>query len=373
MNRILTIYFSIKRYKLTQIFYRVIRPLRRIFSDKKNYKVDKKLNINGWITHLMNEETISNNMVFKFSNVQKKLDLPKDWESIKFNKLWTYNLHYFDDLQSFNCKKKSNLHKNIINNWVQNCRDRSKIGWDPYPTSLRIVNILKSYLDGNQYDEKVHNSIYTQSKYLFTVIEKDLLANHLISNLKALLFSSVVYGDKKLFSYAADNILREIEEQIHEDGFHFELSPMYHRILVVDLLDIFNLLKGDINRCKVSKKIIEKLKKILPKMMRVVILMSHNNKEISMFNDSANGIAADLNLISEYYEKLGIKYLVPEENQTIFDLKKSGYFCVQLKQMKVIFDVGNVGPVYQPGHSHADTLSFELSIDGEIFFINSGT
>ena len=35
---------------------------------------------------------------------------------------------------------------------------------------------------------------------------------------------------------------KELNEQILEDGGHFELSPMYHSIILEDLLDIINIL-----------------------------------------------------------------------------------------------------------------------------------
>ena len=37
-----------------------------------------------------------------------------------------------------------------------------------------------------------------------------------------------------------------------------------------------------------------------------------------------------------------------------------------------MMNVGSVGPAYQPGHAHADTLSFELSVDGLRWFVNTG-
>ena len=40
---------------------------------------------------------------------------------------------------------------------------------------------------------------------------------------------------------------------------------------------------------------------------------------------------------------------------------------------KLIFDAAAVGPDYIPGHAHADTLSFELSIGRERVFVNTGT
>ncbi|HDI3283341.1 TPA: heparinase II/III-family protein, partial [Vibrio cholerae] len=53
--------------------------------------------------------------------------------------------------------------------------------------------------------------------------------------------------------------------------------------------------------------------------------------------------------------------------------KNSGYSRVSLANYTVIFDHANVGPDYLPGHAHADTLSFELSIGKQRVFVNSGT
>ena len=36
-------------------------------------------------------------------------------------------------------------------------------------------------------------------------------------------------------------------------------------------------------------------------------------------------------------------------------------------------DVGEIGPDYRPGHAHADTLCFELSVFGQRLVVNSGT
>ena len=50
----------------------------------------------------------------------------------------------------------------------------------------------------------------------------------------------------------------------------------------------------------------------------------------------------------------------------------SGYISAYLNKTKIIFDAANIGPEYNPGHGHADTLSFELSIGNERVFVNSG-
>ena len=54
-------------------------------------------------------------------------------------------------------------------------------------------------------------------------------------------------------------------------------------------------------------------------------------------------------------------------------LVHTGYIAVQLAQDgKALLDVAEVGPSYQPGHAHSDTLSFELSLFGRRVLVNSG-
>ena len=38
----------------------------------------------------------------------------------------------------------------------------------------------------------------------------------------------------------------------------------------------------------------------------------------------------------------------------------------------MLIDVAKIGPDYLPGHAHADTLSFELSLYGKRLLVNSG-
>ena len=54
-------------------------------------------------------------------------------------------------------------------------------------------------------------------------------------------------------------------------------------------------------------------------------------------------------------------------------LADSGYIRVCWGDMVALLDVAPIGPDYLPGHAHADTLSFELSLFGQRVLVNSGT
>ena len=53
--------------------------------------------------------------------------------------------------------------------------------------------------------------------------------------------------------------------------------------------------------------------------------------------------------------------------------RESGYIRLTSKNAVALLDVALVGPDYLPGHAHADTLSFEMSLFGQRLIVNGGT
>lgn len=104
-------------------------------------------------------------------------------------------------------------------------------------------------------------------------------------------------------------------------------------------------------------------------------VMTHPDGEIAFFNDAAFGVAPTLAQLADYAEKLGIPFapgLAPLTSP-LARLPDSGYLRLQAGPAVLILDAGLVGPDYLPGHAHADTLSFELSLFGRRLIVNSGT
>ena len=99
-------------------------------------------------------------------------------------------------------------------------------------------------------------------------------------------------------------------------------------------------------------------------------VMSHPDGQISFFNDAAFDIAAPYESLLDYAGRLGFPE-PPAERGSRY-LEESGYCRLENERAVVICDVARVGPNYQPGHAHADTLSFELSVYGFRVFVNSG-
>ena len=368
-NRILLYYFSIKELRFKQIFYRIYYALYKPILSKK-YKIEVNQNINSKLYFLKKKNSFYLPNNFIFLNQKQQFSKNIDWNIYKMSDLWKYNLNYFDYINQKDIKKNNKV--KLINQWIEGNKEIDNIGWDPYPTSLRIVNWVKFFLSENYKDIYILENLYKQLRWLNRRIEFHLQANHLLSNLKAIIFGSTLFNGKESnywFENACNHLEREIDIQILNDGGHFELSPMYHSIVLEDILDIINILKKYHFRKK--NKLIKKLNKKVKKMIYWLEVMSHNKTSISFFNDTCDEIAPTLVDLKFYAKKIGIK-LIKIKNKKIIFLKDSGYAILHENHFKLIIDIGNVGADIQPGHGHADALSFETSIKGNKFIVNSG-
>jgi uncharacterized heparinase superfamily protein len=100
--------------------------------------------------------------------------------------------------------------------------------------------------------------------------------------------------------------------------------------------------------------------------------MTRPDGEIAFFNDAAFGIAPTPAALMVHAERLGIAEHGPAADALI-DLAASGYARATAGRAVVLVDAAAIGPDEQPGHAHADTLSFELSIGMQRVIVNGGT
>lgn len=301
-----------------------------------------------WMTHIQRPSAQISDNRFRFLNEEHEI---RTWNDPGLSKLWLYNLHYFDSPTP-----------ELIKRWIDENERGSGNGWEPYPLSLRITNWIKYELSGGILPQVALRSLAQQAEALLGKIEYHLLGNHLLVNAKALLFAGAFFSGPSAASWlkAGQKILtREIREQILNDGGHIERSPMYHALILEDALDLVNL-------SRVYPGAIPDVQPVSGPMLGWLKQMTHPDGEISFFNDTALGIAPTPALISDYARALGL-FALPIE------LGASGYIRLEHGPAVAIFDAAEIGPDYQPGHAHADTLSFELSLRGRRILVNSGT
>ena len=296
-----------------------------------------------------------------------------DWNNPDWERLWLYNLHYFDDLHAKDSEARVAWHRQLIQRWVAENPPSRGNGWEPYPLSLRIVNWVKWTCSGPNLSEAAVHSLAIQARCLRKRIEYHLFGNHLLANAKALVFAGLFFdGDeaKEWFDTGLSILDREFAEQILADGGHFERSPMYHSIVLEDVLDLVAV--NRVFPSVVPRQSLDRWTQIAANMFRWLAAMCHPDGEISFFNDAAFGVALTPEQLRVCAAALSVVVeALPETDIT--RLEPSGYVRIRRDPMLVIFDAAPVGPDYIPGHAHADTLSFELSWNGQRVLTNSGT
>ena len=312
---------------------------------------------------------------FTFLNLTKRFDPARfDWASREMGKLWRYNLHYFDYLNEEGRSWESSAF--LIDDWLKNNPQGTPDAWEPFPVSLRIVNWIKLFLTpeaAGKLDENWLKSLYGQALWLEKNIEYHLLANHYFKNGKALTFAGLFFAGEDAGRWLTKGLAilgTELDEQILGDGGHFERSPMYHAMILEDCLDLLNVM-GGCGQADVAS-VREKLADVSGKMSRYLAAMCHPDGGIALFNDAAFGIEAAPAELIAYHERLtGIS--LPGADDRCISFPESGYFIMAPADGdRLLIDCGPIGPDYQTGHSHCDTLSIELSLKGKRIIVDSG-
>jgi len=306
--------------------------------------------------------------VLKFLNVEREVGHISHWNDPGFDRLWLYNLHYFDLLAS---SRDRNEQAHWVERWIVENPPAAGAGWEPYPTSLRIVNWIKWSLAGNALSPAAVHSLAIQTRWLLSRLEWHLLGNHLLANAKALIFAGCFFEGVEADAWLlrGQKILQaQLREQVLADGGHYERSPMYHAAVLEDVLDVLNVLGATAVTAVQSAELHETASRMLGWLQ----VMTHPDGEIAFFNDAAFGISPRATELSAYARRLGVPANDAGSLQTVW-LPQTGYLRVAMGEFVLFLDAAPVAVDYQPGHAHADTLSFELSWQGQRVLCNSGT
>lgn len=369
---------TVRHLKLKQLIYRVFYRVRRLKLSPSLKPNIVRIWHESWLApEVMPSAYVDENKLV-FLGEAGCLDENNLWNSPIRSKLWLYNLHYFDVMSAVNALENQKIINTLLHRWIQENPPITGNGWEPYPLSLRIVNWVKWLSKYPEYaNEASRQSLALQGAALVKQLEYHILGNHLFANAKALVFIGSYFDGPAATSWLAKGIRlldREIPEQFLLDGGHFERSPMYHATLLWDMCDLYNLALRTGIQDLVERK--AQWEGVIQRGLVWLACMTHPDGDVSFFNDSTFGIAPKLHELETYAKQLGIIKIKTSETSSKLShqyLKNTGYGVVNLpKQGKLIVDVGEVGPDYQPGHAHADTLSFELSLFGERLVVNSG-
>jgi hypothetical protein len=356
----INLYFHTLRYlRPRQIFFQIYYRIRKKITSHHRIGNDvpsvRPLSLIASIPSYTSFE----NGEFCFLNLKKKFEGEIDWNFNGFGKLWAYNLNYFEYLFQPGCSEVEAL--SLIESFCAHPEKRSE-GMEPYPISLRGINWIKFFSTHKIIEKKFNRVLYHHYKILASAPEYHLLGNHLLENGFSLLFGAYYFQDENLYKKASLILRQELKEQILKDGAHFELSPMYHQILLFRLLDCINVMGNNSwKHDELETLLSEKASLMLGWLEQI----SFSNGDAPQVNDSTNGIAPAAKALFDYADRLNIKH-------TTKPLSDSGYRMLRTNGVELFIDAGNIGPDYIPGHAHSDTLNFIVYNNGRPLIVDTG-
>ena len=365
LQKFLFYYHTLKHLRPVQFQYRayyfVRAKYRKLTSFKYDFakKTNEKQSISLKSSVVQYENWISGN---EFSFLNKKYDFKNEinWDFADFGKLWVYNLCYFEFLEQKTMDKANGLR--LIHEFIQKLPNLKNAN-EPFPTALRLMYWTKFVTKNEICDTAIDESFLAQAHILADNLEYHILGNHLLEDGFGLLMAAYYFQNDTLYQKAKTIIIDELQEEILADGGHFELSPMYHQHILFRVLDAINLTKN--NAFYTNAELLPLLTAKAEIMLGWLALMTFENGEVPMFNDSAPNIAPTSAQLFAYAKQLDIaKKIVP--------LRESGYRKFKNDRLEVIVDVGNIGADYILGHAHSDTFGFVVNIDNQPFIVDTG-
>ena len=384
-------YWTLKYLKKSQLFYLLKNRLERGKKAVTEVQASKTCPLALWMRGLDEdseylkrfdvEEILEGRVTLLYESGSPE---GENWEHPDRSHLWNFNLHYLEfliplaaayrrerDIRYYDC------FKNYCLRWIEDNQSGRGDGWHPYTISLRLTSLwvcMDGFGDILQQDseflQKLNSSMYAQYQHLQKRMERHLLGNHYFENLKAVLLGARYFQEPRVYHRTKKRLAEQIKEQILPDGVHYERSMMYHKIILEDLMRVEKALENRNGSPQSAEKNIHLsgLEKVIQRMADAAYSLEEGMGHTPLFNDAGDNVARPLaGILEALEEEFSIR---PKERRAF---SRSGYYILQNEDLKLVFDAGEIAPVYMPGHAHCDGLSFELSWRGEPLFVNSGT
>ncbi len=322
---------------------------------------------------------------------------------------WELNRHYQFIILSKNyfiTKNKKYLKEFIylFNNYNENNLFLHGISW----TSIMEIAIrcnswtyAYAFLYKTDINKEILNkikiSIINMTDYIYKHYSKYSSANnHLIIESYILLQSGILFNYKKWLNKGYKILNKELYKQNYKDGINKEMSTHYQLFYLEAMGLSIRLLKN--NNIYIPSNWYTLLKKMIGYIYNlkigdnIIIFGDNDEGKILDINGNVNYLEYVLSLYSIILNKQYIKncnneninwlYKEKQINNKKNNIKEYNNICYKSgvtilnsmdNKVKIAIDHGNLGYKSIKAHGHADALSFILSINNKIIFIDPGT
>jgi uncharacterized heparinase superfamily protein len=312
-----------------------------------------------------------------------------DWRMLggrSEDRLWVYTLHYHGWLLALAEAVAAGGDAGIADvladhlaDWLDVCAAGAPgfthYAWNSYAIATRLSNWCRMFqrlpaafwADRPGLADCFLRSLALQAAYLDCHLEWDLRGNHLIRDALGLAWAGRFLSGpaaRRWLDRATALAVDQVAEQVLADGGHFERSPMYHAHVMEDLLALALLLEDEAAG--------RALRDAWRRMSDYLAWARHPDGGVPLFNDAGLGSAPEPDALLRAGATLGVA-ADPAPRRGGRRFPETGLVVWHGGPWSLFFDVGPVGPDYQPGHAHADTLALECSYRGRRLFVDPGT
>jgi len=304
-----------------------------------------------------------------------------------------------------------------VDDWIDNDPPKFGVNWRcTMDVAIRVCNWIWGFYffkDSDSFDDKFFikflKSFYQHGKHIMNNLENQgVTNNHYLADLVSLIYLGIIFPEfneaKQWRNFGIQELIKEMEKQVYEDGMDYEGSTCYHRLTLE--LFFFATLLCDINGIQLPEEFLKKLQK----MFDFVLYVLKPNGKIPQIGDNDNGRLHILGI----REVLDLTYLLtfstiylddpkykikefgfatetlwifgPESYDRWKEMQErsfeeieskafpiGGIYVMRKKKDYIVISCGPNGRNGKDGHSHNDKLSFELCVDGKDIIVDPGT
>ncbi len=259
--------------------------------------------------------------------------------------------------------------------------------WEPYVVAMRLLNLtlardlLRPDADGGArefLDGPILRALAQHARWLSTTLELHLLGNHLFTNGAALYVAGCLLDTPGAVLWRAlgEAILtRSIITDLLDDGGHAERSPMYQALYLDQLSLVLAAARASGRQPPAGAT------SAAERLATQLAAIRHPDGDIPLFGDSALSEAplpmdlgapfhlAEDSLRRRLFGELGRALPITEGCASF---PETGLLALREGEHLLVVDAGPLGTPDQPGHAHADALTFEWSHAGRRFIVDAG-
>jgi hypothetical protein len=294
-----------------------------------------------------------------------------DWRGEGLPRLWRYERHYHAELISLAALSQREPQGpwlvealGLVERWAAASPPTAGDGWEPYPVARRVLAWAEAMALAPALRDALAPLLLPQLRFVAAHLERHLLGNHLLCDASALVAGAAALEEPpaRLAALGARVLVAELSRQVLPDGGFAERAALYHALVARDALLALVLAR--------QRGLPLRIEATAARMLRWLGQVRRNGGQLPCLNDSTPGAA----VVAHEALALGLQLelLDAEDVEADLQLPDTGWTLVREGRHELLFEHGPIGPGEQPGHGHADALSFELFWDGFEVITDSG-